>query len=216
MHGDNMKKYCIDCGKEISTGSKKGFCHVCASTGDRNGFFKGGLPKCLDCGKELINYRSKRCYSCSKKGDLNPKFKYYNKTVFCIVCNKKLHKDAIYNKTIKCKSCSQLGRIQAKPKKMKYKKIWFRSSWEVKYAKYLDKSGIKWQYEPKVFDLGNCTYTPDFYLPKTKEYIEIKGRWFRNAKEKIRLFKKIYKSITIKVFMKEDLIDKKILNRRGY
>ena len=27
--------------------------------------WKGGLPKCLDCGKQLKKYKSKRCLSCS-------------------------------------------------------------------------------------------------------------------------------------------------------
>lgn len=33
------------------------------------------LPKCLDCGKKLSNYYSKRCKSCSKKGNKNPNYK---------------------------------------------------------------------------------------------------------------------------------------------
>jgi len=39
--------------------------------GENNPNFKGGKPKCLDCGKE-INYISSRCKSCSKKGENNP------------------------------------------------------------------------------------------------------------------------------------------------
>lgn len=35
--------------------------------------WKGGLPKCIDCGKALSNYtyRNNRCKSCSQKGKLN-------------------------------------------------------------------------------------------------------------------------------------------------
>jgi predicted nuclease of restriction endonuclease-like RecB superfamily len=92
-----------------------------------------------------------------------------------------------------------------------YKNIWMRSSWEVKYAKYLDKNKIEWLYESKTFDLGNTTYTPDFYLHKTDEYIEIKGRWLDNAKDKFNLFKKLYKNINITVLMKEDLKQLEVL-----
>lgn len=36
--------------------------------------FKGGLPKCLDCGKQLAHYKSKRCKKCANCGKLNPRF----------------------------------------------------------------------------------------------------------------------------------------------
>lgn len=42
--------------------------------GKNNPNYKGGKPKCLDCGKEL-SYNSKRCYSCNSKYRfiMNPK-----------------------------------------------------------------------------------------------------------------------------------------------
>jgi len=98
------------------------------------------------------------------------------------------------NHTIEAKEMireSQLGRNNSmfgkSPcwKKIKYKGIWMRSTWEVKYAKYLDKKNIKWQYEPETFDLGKVSYTPDFYLSKTNTYIEIKG--YLRSKDKIRM-----------------------------
>lgn len=69
----------------------------------------------------------------------------------------------------------------------KYKNIWMKSSWEVKYARWLDKQNIKWLYEPKTFDLGNTTYTPDFKL-KGRKYIEIKGWLSPEAYFKIKEF----------------------------
>lgn len=67
-------------------------------------------------------------------------------------------------------------------------KVWMRSSWEVKFAHWLDGQGIDWQYEPKHFAVGRGswrgkTYTPDFYLPDWRLYIELKG-WLRKADEK--------------------------------
>jgi predicted nuclease of restriction endonuclease-like RecB superfamily len=82
-------------------------------------------------------------------------------------------------------------------KKKKYKSIWMRSSWEVAYAKWCDRNRIKWLYEPKTFDLGNCTYTPDFYLPETDTYVEIKGYWRDRSKLKFELFKKTYDNILL-------------------
>lgn len=34
--------------------------------------WKGGKPKCVDCGKTLSMYGYTRCGSCARKGDLNP------------------------------------------------------------------------------------------------------------------------------------------------
>lgn len=51
--------------------------------------------------------------------------------------------------------------------------------WEVYYAKYLDDNNIKWIRNKKRFiyyyQNKKHYYIPDFYLPDTNEYIEIKG-----------------------------------------
>jgi len=86
-----------------------------------------------------------------------------------------------------------------------YKDIWMRSSYEIAFAKYLDRNNIKWFYESERFNLPSSTYTPDFYLPNTNEYIEIKGWWRECKKVKFNLFKQLYPEIKIKVLMKLDL-----------
>jgi len=92
-------------------------------------------------------------------------------------------------------------------KRFFYKDQGFRSSWEVKYAEHLDQNGIKWEFEPRRFKLSNeKVYSPDFYLPETDEFIEIKGYWLAPAKEKFDLFKKDYPEIDIRVLMQEELI----------
>lgn len=142
------------------------------------------FAKCIDCGKKLSTYKVKRCRSCAFKGKFNPNF----------------------------------GKPPKHGKGQYYKNIYMRSSYEIKFAKYLDKSGIKWYYEPKYFELKLdnkiTTYTPDFFLPKTKEYIEIKGWWRHNSKEKFLQFKKQYPKVMIKVLEYKELIDLKILKRR--
>ena len=80
-----------------------------------------------------------------------------------------------------------------------YKNIWMRSSWEIAYAKWLDIKSIKWKYEYTTFNLGNTTYTPDFYLINNNKYIEIKGRWFDDAKKKFNKFRKLYSKINIEI-----------------
>lgn len=51
----------------------------------------------------------------------------------------------------------------------------FRSTWEANYARVLNLCGVEWQYEPKRFDTPIGSYCPDFYLPMTGEYVEVKG-----------------------------------------
>lgn len=90
-----------------------------------------------------------------------------------------------------------------------------KSSWEVKFAKYLDKKKRQWSYESKHFDLilnnKEVSYTPDFYINKENMYIEIKGYWRKDAKQKFIAFKKQYPNINIKLLKEKDLKRKGIL-----
>lgn len=81
-----------------------------------------------------------------------------------------------------------------------------RSSWELKYAKYLDENKILWMYEIETFDLGDTTYTPDFFLPKLEKFIEIKGWMKLKDKEKIEIFLEQY-PWNLEVLQKKDLIN---------
>ncbi len=85
-------------------------------------------------------------------------------------------------------------------------KIWLRSSYELKFAQYLDKNNISWLYEIQTFDLGETTYTPDFFLPTCNLFIEIKGYMTDKAQEKINKFLDIYNDETLQILRKNDLI----------
>jgi hypothetical protein len=131
-----------------------------------------GIRKCIDCGKILNNDYAIRCmYHAALKRCKRGKDHYW------------------FGKSFKFLA-----------KYYKYKNFWFRSSWEANFAKWCDGSGIKWKYEPKTFDLGNCTYTPDFYLPEFDCWIEIKGRLTIYNKRKMRLFKKRYSKLKYFIF----------------
>jgi hypothetical protein len=141
--------------------------------------------KCIDCGIE-ISRGSLRCPLC----DDNQRSLIYR--------GKNHH---LFGKMIK-------------PKFIKYRDIYMRSSWEVAYAKYLTKNKTKWLYESKTFDLGNTTYTPDFYLPKSDTYVEIKGYESDVFIKKFKLFKIKYKNIKIKLLKYEDLLKIHLIKRR--
>ncbi len=85
-------------------------------------------------------------------------------------------------------------------------KIWLRSSYELKFAQYLDKNNIPWLYEIETFNLGDTTYTPDFYLPTSNLWIEIKGYMREKYQIKINKFLDNYTNETLKILYKEDLI----------
>ncbi len=70
--------------------------------------------------------------------------------------------------------------------------VCFRSSYELAYAKYLDSISELWMYEMETFDLGDITYTPDFFLPRKEKFIEIKGYMNEKSQTKINQFKEQY------------------------
>ena len=101
--------------------------------------------------------------------------------------------------------------------KIKNKKYYFRSSWEVVYARYLeflkDKDKIKkWEYESDTFwfekiKRGVRSYTPDFKVFNNNgkiEYHEVKGYMDAKSKTKLKRMDKYYSEI------KMVLIDKPV------
>jgi hypothetical protein len=69
---------------------------------------------------------------------------------------------------------------------------YFRSNWEANYARILNEQKIAWKYEPETFQLSNGTsYTPDFKIDENK-FIELKGWYDNDSKQKIELFLKEY------------------------
>jgi len=94
------------------------------------------------------------------------------------------------------------GRTPSHGKQIKYTTklnttVTFRSTWELEFAKYLDSINEQWYYEFCSFNLGNTTYTPDFYLPRRELFIEIKGWWRDDSEEKYSRFLNEYSFINI-------------------
>ncbi|MDD5145274.1 MAG: hypothetical protein PHF44_00245 [Candidatus Pacebacteria bacterium] len=83
-------------------------------------------------------------------------------------------------------------------------KIYFYSRWEANVARLYNYLGIKWLYQPKTFDLGSQSYTPDFYLPKEKAYIEVKNFLWKYSKIRDEKFRKIYPDIKLKLILKAE------------
>lgn len=65
----------------------------------------------------------------------------------------------------------------ASPIQTYYNGYRFRSRLEARWAVFFDAIGIDYEYEPEGFYLGDgIYYLPDFYLPDTNTWVEIKGR----------------------------------------
>lgn len=64
---------------------------------------------------------------------------------------------------------------EIKSKPTEYKGIQFRSKLEAQVAYFFDQCGVPWQYEPDRLGDGDKEYNPDFYLPETDDYVEVKG-----------------------------------------
>ncbi len=72
-----------------------------------------------------------------------------------------------------------------------------RSNWEADFARILKLYNLKYEYEPKTFQLVKqdgeiLHYTPDFYVKSKNTFYEIKG-WFHDLdKQKVELFQAQY------------------------
>lgn len=87
-----------------------------------------------------------------------------------------------------------------------YKGVDLHGKWELRYAQWMDENTIKWERCKRVFDyiLNDVRrrYTPDFYLPDTDEYVEIKG--YKTAKDEAK-WSQFPKELKLKVLMRENL-----------
>lgn len=70
-------------------------------------------------------------------------------------------------------------------------KIKMRSTWEVKFAKYLDENNYTWEYESYTFNVNELgTYTPDFFADGI--FYEVKGFMHEHSLKKFNKFKELY------------------------
>lgn len=66
---------------------------------------------------------------------------------------------------------------------------------------------VKWEYTPYSFDIGGQMYTPDFYLPETDTYIEVKNFWGEYSRIRDEKFRKTHPDINLKVILKEEYLE---------
>lgn len=71
-----------------------------------------------------------------------------------------------------------------------------RSSWEANFVRILNIYKIDFEFEPTVFPFpvkrGTKGYTPDFFLKRNNEWIELKGYLDDKSKIKLKRFKRYF------------------------
>jgi len=71
-----------------------------------------------------------------------------------------------------------------------------RSTWEANVCRVLKAMGMTYQYEPRTFNLGDVSYTPDL-LVNGQYWIEVKGWLTDVAAAKMSRFREVYPSETL-------------------
>ena len=85
-----------------------------------------------------------------------------------------------------------------------------RGTWELKTAEYLNAKNVLWERLKylKYVDLEGIrrTYVPDFYLPETKEYWEVKGYFSAKDRLKMRLVNE-QNGLEVKILQEHNLVE---------
>jgi hypoxanthine phosphoribosyltransferase len=95
------------------------------------------------------------------------------------------------------------------------RKTVFAHQSEQMFANLLDFYRIAWEYEPRSFPINTGpngealeAFTPDFYLPEFKLYVELttmKQSLVTKKNRKVRLLRELYPDLNIQVFYAKDL-----------
>lgn len=83
----------------------------------------------------------------------------------------------------------------------------FYSTWEANVARVFNLVNIRWKYAPKIFDLDEHTYRPDFYLSDFDSFVEVKNFMGEYSLQRDRLFRKKYPNIKLDLIMKGDYLN---------
>jgi len=202
-------KKCVICGKDFFYKHIKHVTcgRVCGiKLRDKNlGYIKHTV-KCFICGNNInvkdYKFKKQKHFFCSrecygehlssemKKESINPTL---NKG-HTLESRKKISKKASERMVNKTDNSSSV-KVSIKGRRKDLNNVFFRSSWEANYARYLNHKNIKWEFEPKTFFFENVkrgalSYTPDFFVGR--KIIEIKGYFNSKDRGKINRFRKQY------------------------
>ena len=188
----NKANYCSTrCGSKAyhSARSAKHICYVCGVQFQR-------APRLF----RLCSHKfcSSKCYGAYRSqtlvGSKSTNFKSH--WVDCDFCGKQILRPECFIKIKNycSQSCDSTNRIKNRiryfSKRQEYGGVTYRSSWEAGFARWLDNSGLKWQYEPEAFNVGGRWYVPDFWIEEWGCFWEIKGWFDERSRGKVSAFRK--------------------------
>lgn len=144
---------------------------------------------CQHCGREFQSWQSNNRKFCST---------ICSSKVATISGSETKHRNGWY------KSAHPYSRAKRGVREIGGKQHFFRSRMEANYARYLVFSGIQWEFEPTTFwfdgiKRGVRSYTPDFFLPVTNVYIELKGWMDKKSLTKLKRMKKYHPSVVVQL-----------------
>lgn len=207
---------CERCGKEYSNfpawvkklesrGHHSRFCSRECQWAARS--FGPTTHTCPLCGKIFTReYRTRKNTWCSRQCAM--KARSTAVTVLCQRCGKPTKRKASQLRPGKQFFCSlECSATYARPNNARqgYRPdlgITFRSSWEANFARILNALGFRFEFEPKVFHLSDGRmYIPDFHVYTTtgSYWVEVKGRWSKDALDRINTFRDEYPDERIEV-----------------
>jgi hypothetical protein len=197
-----MNFQCIICGSTFSTTHNwRKCCSTACGIKYRDRKIKKIDFNCDECGKlcssTQYKYDQNKAHYCSKPcywkniGSFGENNGMFGKT----------HTDTVRRKLAKLAS-RRPSTFSRSGKRVDLNNMYFRSSWEANYARYLNYLNLTWEFEPKIFEFpeikkGCVSYMPDFrvYSDSNKsnyEWVELKGWFTKRSKTKLKRFKKYF------------------------
>ena len=161
-------------------------------------FFKN-VPGPVGCGKNKFTSEKIARSAAARCGTKNPVFRIINGKTH----GDRLREGLVRNGTIKCgRHNGMFGRPSHGGRRTFHRLatgiiVSMRSTWEAAFACYLESISVPYLYEPKTFDFGNLTYTPDFYLSGVDLWVEIKGFMRKDDERRIALLKQGHQVLII-------------------
>lgn len=99
----------------------------------------------------------------------------------------------LQNKEVRFKAAISANKIASLTHWFSGETLLCQGSYEVRAINYLNNNKIDYLWQPQIFVMPNGkTYTPDLYLTESDQWIEIKGYFWGDAKEKWDWFHREY------------------------